>query len=111
MWRMSEWSGVYPYRGLNLKSTISFLAFVSGGSKFLVPPKTVVSCDLLILITREYSSTLYVGLAHAVPPTNTNFQPLLLLTQEGMPYTNIHKHRTSYFKSTLTFIGLTKHWK
>ena len=65
--------------------------------------KTVVSCDLFII--REYGSTLYVGLAHAVPPTNTNFQPLLLHTQAGMPYTNTHKHRTLYFKSTLTFMG------
>ena len=36
-----------------------------------------------------------------VPPTNTKFKPLLLPTQTGMPYTNTHKHRTSYFKSTL----------
>ena len=59
-------------------------------------------------VIREYCSILYVGLAHAVPPTNTNFQPLLLSTQVGMPYTNTHKHRTSYFKSTLTFIGPAK---
>ena len=57
---------------------------------------------------REYGSTLYVGLACAVPPTNTNFQPLLLPTQVSMPYTNTHKHRTSYFKSTLTFMGPAK---
>ena len=50
---------------------------------------------------REYGSTLYVGLAHACPPTNTKFKPLLLPTQTGMPYTNTHNHRTSYFKSTL----------
>ena len=30
---------------------------------------------------REYSITLYVGLAHAFPPTNTKFKPLLLPTQ------------------------------
>ena len=58
-----------------------------------------------VIIIREYGSTLYVVLAHAVPPTNTNLQPLLLPTQAGMPYTNTHKHRTSYFKSTLTFVG------
>ena len=68
------------------------------------PLKTVISCDLFIII-RECSSTLYVGLAHAVPPTNTKFKPLLLPTQAGMPYTNTHKHRTSYCKSTLTFLG------
>ena len=47
---------------------------------------------------REYGSTLYAGLVRAVPPTNTNFHPLLLPTQGG-------KYRTSNFKSTLTFIG------
>ena len=60
---------------------------------------------------RECGSSLYVGLAHAVPLTNTKFQPLLLLTQAGMPYTNTHKHRTSLFKSTLTFMGPAKRWK
>ena len=60
---------------------------------------------------RECGSTLYVGFAHAVPPTNTKFKPLLLPTQAGMPYTNTHNHRTSYFKSTLTFLGPAKCWK
>ena len=60
---------------------------------------------------QRVGSTLYVGLQHAVPPTNTKFQPLLLPTQAGMPYTNTHKHRTSYFKSTLTFLGPAKRWK
>ena len=53
----------------------------------------------------------YVGLAHAVPHTNTKFQPLLLPTQADMSYTNTHKHRTSYYKSTLTFMGPAKRWK
>ena len=44
-------------------------------------------------------------------PTNTKFKQLLLPTQAGMPYTNTHKHRTSYFKSTLTFLGPAKRWK
>ena len=30
---------------------------------------------------REYGSTLYVGLAHDVSPTNTNFQLTFLLTR------------------------------
>ena len=55
---------------------------------------------------RECSSTLHVGLANTASPTNTKFKPLLLLTQAGIPYTNSYKHRTSYFKSTLTFLGL-----
>ena len=62
-------------------------------------------------VIREYGSTLYVWLARAVPPTNTNFQLLPLQTKAGMPYTNTHKHRTSYFKSTLTFMGPAKSWK
>ena len=62
-------------------------------------------------VIREYGSTLYVWMAHAVPPTNTKFQPLLLPTQAGISYTNTHKHRTSYFKSTLTFMGPAKRWK
>ena len=36
-----------------------------------------------------------VGLALAVPPTNT-FNPLLLPTQTGMPYTNTHNHISIY---------------
>ena len=36
---------------------------------------------------RQYSSTLYVGLQHAVPPTNTKFKTLLFSTQAV-----IHKH-------------------
>ena len=61
--------------------------------------------------TSESAVALYVGLGHAVPPTNTKLKPVLLPTQGGMPYTNTHKHRTSYFKSTLTFIGPAKRWK
>ena len=32
-------------------------------------------------VIRECSSTLYVGLARAVPPTNTNFRLIFLLTR------------------------------
>ena len=32
------------------------------------------------LLVREYGSTLYVGLARAVSPTNTNFRLTFLLT-------------------------------
>ena len=32
-------------------------------------------------VIREYGSTLYVGLAHAVSPTNTNFRLTFLLTR------------------------------
>ena len=44
----------------------------------------------------------YVGLAHTAPPTNT---------QVDIPYTNTYKHRTSYFKSKVTFLGPAKWWK
>ena len=47
---------------------------------FWCPLKIVNSCDLFIII-REYGSTLYVGLARAVSPTNTNFQLTFLLTR------------------------------
>ena len=86
-----------------------FWGQLSAGSPFVQPDKN--RKFLRFFIIREYGSTLYVGLARAVPPTNTNFQPLLLPTQAGMPYTNTHKHRTSYFKSTLTFMGPAKRWK
>ena len=35
----------------------------------------------IYIYIRECSSTLYVGLALAVPPTNTNFRLTFLLTQ------------------------------
>ena len=56
-------------------SGLSFIAEVN----FWRPLKTVVSCDLFII--RECGSTLYVGLARAVPPTNTNFRLTFLLIQ------------------------------
>ena len=34
-----------------------------------------------LVIIREYDSTLYVGLARAVSPTNTNFRLTFLLTR------------------------------
>ena len=77
---------------------------------FRSPTKTGNSCDFFNIIG-ECGSTFYVGLQHAVPPSNTKFKPLLLPSQAGMPFTNTHKHRTLYFKSTLTFLGPAKCWK
>ena len=37
--------------------------------------------SVIIIIIREYGSTLYVGLARAVSPTNTNFRLTFLLTR------------------------------
>ena len=45
------------------------------------------------------------------PLTNTKFKPLLLPTQVGMLDTNIHNHKTLYFKSTLTFRDPAMCWK
>ena len=38
-------------------------------------------CGIRGIIIREYGSTLYVGLARAVSPTNTNFRLTFLLTR------------------------------
>ena len=37
--------------------------------------------SVILIIIREYGSTLYVGLARAVSPTNTNFRLSFLLTR------------------------------
>ena len=58
-----------------------------------------------ILSDIDDKSFFSVGLQHAVPPINTKFKPILHPTQAGIPYTNAHKLRISYFKSTLTFLG------
>ena len=81
------------------------------GSAFPQPDKNDKFLRFFIIIIRECGSTLYVGLAHAVPPTNTKFKALLLPTQAGIPYTNTHKHITSYLKSTLTFMAPAMCWK
>ena len=47
----------------------------------------------------------------ALLSSNTKFKPLFLRTHAGIPYTNTHKHRISYFKSTHTVLGPAKCWK
>ena len=84
---------------------------LSNGSASPQPDKNDKFFRFFFIIIKEYGSTLYVGLAHAVPPTYTNIQPFLLPTQAGMSYTSTHKHRTSYFKSTHTLMGPAKRWK
>ena len=66
----------YLYRASNMKSTITLLALVSYWKSISGTRQTFVSCDKYI---RECDNTLYVGLAHAVPQTNTKFKPLLRL--------------------------------
>ena len=75
-WRLSM--KTYLYRGSNLKSIPSlFWPQFRGRSQFLATTKN------------RHFLTLYVGLAHAVPPTNTKFKPLLFPTQAGMPYATL----------------------
>ena len=42
---------------------------------------TVAETVIFVVLIREYGSTLYVGLARAVSPTNTNFRLTFLLTR------------------------------
>ena len=69
----------YLYRASNLKTTITFLAFVHSGSQFLAPTKN--HHFLRFINNQRCGSTLYIRLARAVPPTNTNFRLTFLLTQ------------------------------
>ena len=87
-----------------------FWVQLSAGSPFLQTDKNgkFLRFFIINIIIRECCSTLYVGLQHAVPPTNTKCKPLLLPNQTGIPYTITYKHRTSYFKSTLIFLALAK---
>ena len=61
----------YLYRVSNLMSTIAEV-------NFWRPPKTVISSELFI---RQCGSTLYLGLARVVSPTNTNIRFTFLLTR------------------------------
>ena len=47
-------------------------------TKVTPPP---ICTEEKVIIIREYGSTLYVGLARSVSPTNTNFRLTFLLTQ------------------------------
>ena len=67
------------YRASNLKSTITFLASVS--LRKSISGAHQKPSILAIYSYRECGSTLYVGLACAVPPTNTNFRLTFLLAR------------------------------
>ena len=62
----------YPYRASNLKSPSLFWPQFHSRSQFLVPAKNRHFSQFIIIIIRDCDNTLYVGLARAVPPTNTN---------------------------------------
>ena len=80
----------YLYRASNLKTTFTLLLGFMVEVNLWHPLTTVFSCNLFIII-RECGRILYLGLQHAVPPTNTKFKLLLLPSQLGMPFTNVHK--------------------
>ena len=69
----------------NFKSTLTFL----GPAKLTnclsaarqKPEILAISSSSIAIIIGEYGSTLYVGLARAVSPTNTNFRLTFLLTR------------------------------
>ena len=69
---------------------------LSTASAFPQPVKKDKFLRFFNLIIREYGSTLYVGLARAVPPTNTNFQPLHLLIQ-ALCHTSTERHISSLY--------------
>ena len=104
------YTNTHKHRTSYFKSTLTFMGQQSAGSAFPQPDKNRKFLRFFIII-RECGSTLYAGMAHAAPPTNIKFKSLLLPTQAGIPYTNTHKHRTSYFKCTLTVMASAKCWK
>ena len=75
-------------------------------------PNVHYSCMPFI---RECSSTLYVGLAHAVPPTNINFRLTFLLTRlqealyEDLPVKSL-KFEVYHNFSGLCFIAEVNLW-
>ena len=54
---------------------------------------------------RECSSTLYVGLARAVPPTNTNFRLTYLLSRLQQALYETYLYRASNLKCTITLLA------
>ena len=68
----------------NIKAQISGRMICGGISDVAITlvnsEKTHPKKLIIIIIIREYGSTLYVGLARAVSPTNTNFRLSFLLT-------------------------------
>ena len=56
-------------------------------------------------VIRVCGSTLYVGLACAVPPTNTNFRLTFYLTRLQEALMKTYLYRASNSKSTITFLA------
>ena len=101
-----RYTNTHKHRTAYFKSTLTLLR---AEIQFCRPTKTGNSCYFfIIIIIRECGRTLYAGFNMRFTSTNTKFKPLLLPTQAGIPYTNFYKHRTTYFKSALTFLGLAK---
>ena len=70
--------GVKEVTGGKIVTVEEVVEVVSIGSS-LTDPRDVVSTEYSPI--REYGSTLYVGLARALSPTNTNFRLTFLLTR------------------------------
>ena len=68
----------------NVLCKLKFIFFLFRMGKRSEQNEHTSVCPMQYLcIYRRVRYSLYVGLAHAVPPTNTKFKPLLLLTQTG----------------------------
>ena len=75
---MHPFSSLKTFNHNFLKVNIFFIVGINGNSGVNARFIAYVTCVINI---GECGSTLYVGLACAVPPTNTNFRLTLLLTQ------------------------------
>ena len=74
---------------------------------FCCPTKSGNSCDFFIINTISLCMVAICGSAHK----NKILADISPNSNGYIPYTNTHKHRTSYFRSTLPFLGQAKRWK
>ena len=88
----------------------NFWVQLSTGSPFLPTDKNGKFLQFFNIIIRECGSTLST-VATCGSTHNTKVKPLLLPTQAVISYKNTYKHRVSYFKSKLAFLGPAKHWQ
>ena len=59
----------------------NLLSYIQNNFSYELARLIMGTIFLVIIIIREYGSTLYVGLARAISPTNTNFRSTFLLTR------------------------------
>ena len=100
------YTNTHKHRTSYFKSALTFLGTAKRWKSIYAARQ---NRKFLLFLYHQYHQRVWqhslVWLEHAVPPTNAKFKLLFLPTQAGMPFRNIHKHRTSYFKFTLTFLG------